>query len=93
MDGLYQYLTTVPNYVIMFTQSTNTVTIMHFQTLLKQAREEAEQGGIELALYLDPVAEYETDQLGYCPTMALELFPYYVIVGYVSPTGDYTLRN
>jgi len=64
----------------------------HFQNVIKQAQE-AQEYGIELALYLDPYAEYESDQFGYLPVQSLHLFKHIIVVGYISSAGDVTLKN
>ena len=66
---------------------------MHIQDLIKEAQREAKAGGMEITLTLEPYAEHEGDQLGYCPTMALELFKYSIPVGTVSPDGTVKLNN
>jgi len=66
--------------------------MVHFQDVIKQAQE-AQENGIELALYLDPYAENENDQFGYIPVNALHLFRHVIVVGYISQAGDVSLKN
>jgi hypothetical protein len=62
---------------------------MHFQELIKQAKTE----GVNLVLTFDPYAEYETDQLGYCPSESFGIFRHLIPLGYVFADGTVTLEN
>ena len=64
---------------------------MHIQEIIKQAQAEATQRKINLVLTLDPYAEHEDDQFGYCPPSALSIFKHRKVLGDVSATGEVTL--
>lgn len=61
---------------------------MNEEQAIIEAQKVADAEGIEMAVYFDPYAEYDTDHWGWVPKAALHIFQYHEERHTISPGGN-----